>query len=343
MSPFLLKESKTTHPVLKRDWGYWQLPNGSVTAITKPHGITRRASATLWRLKQERENANIMTTEIEMRICAAVGALTAPTDEERQMSLADPSHPVWALQDKEEVSRCFDLVLKVVPKATDLPLSEYGRGSASAELIRKATSGVRAQARVVATFAAALLAPYKWGWRGADLAPSRALTALALLVDRLGQGGPRGLGLGSSHRDGAFACLGSGRRQANDGAAWDAALSSAIESLGGSILLAEDPTREVGDPLRNIVVHHKHWVHGDEEVLLSVEDLLSAAEKIWGAKVLVPLLGRSLLSQLRVEFEGCPSPTLGWWEVELASSTVSELFDRYAGVRAFVPDTANEW
>lgn len=284
-----------------------------------------------------------MTTEMLRRVSAAVNSLLYPTEEVRQMGLGNPARSVWLLQDREEVAAFFDTVLKAVPKASDLPLSEYGRGSASAELIRKATSGSRHNARVMATFAAAMLSQYKWGWRGADRAPSRALTAMALLVDRLGQGGPRGLGLGSSQREGAFACLGSGRRQANDGAAWGAALESLLEMFSGEIILSEDPAREEGDPLRSIVVRHRMWMDGEEEVLLSVEDLLSAAEKIWGAKVLVPLLGRSLFSRLRVEFEGCPSPTLGWWQVELSSSTCSELFDRYAKVKAFTPDTANEW
>lgn len=280
-----------------------------------------------------------MTTENTARVTAAVNALCTPTDEERQMSLSDPSHPVWALQDREEVAECFDAVLKTVTKASDLPLSELGRGSASAELIRTATSGSRHNARVVATFSAALLAQYQWGWRGEDLSPSRALTAMALLVDRLGQGGPRGLGFGSSQRDGSFMCLGSGRRQANDGAAWGGALESAVEFLGGSITLAEDPTREEGDLLNNIVVSHKHWGHGEEEILLSVEDLLSAAGTIPRAKVLYPLLGRSLLARLGVKFESGLA-TCGWWEVELSGSTCSELFDRYTSVE---PVRTDDW
>jgi hypothetical protein len=227
------------------------------------------------------------------RVAAAVAAMSGDCG----VSFAHGDHPVWQLADEDEVRSWFEAILAKVGKASDLPLSEQGRGSAAAELIRTATSGERHNARYRATLAAAVLAQYDWELRPSDYGPSQALTALCFEVDRLGSGGPRGLGFGASQRDGAFGRLGSGRRQANDGSAWEAAREAAAWEVGGYVL-QDVPTREEGEkPSFFAVTFNK------AEVLVDVDAICATAKKRQGG-VLYALLGRALLATHGVKFDG---------------------------------------
>jgi hypothetical protein len=120
----------------------------------------------------------------------------------------------------------LDAALAAVTKASDGPFHTEGWQQPPAhELWRKATSGARHAARVSATRAAAALAAFLW-----DLPDSAMGHAIALLVDLVGDGGPLGLGNGTSARRSPFSRLGSGRRQASDGPCWYAAAEEAFQT-----------------------------------------------------------------------------------------------------------------
>lgn len=72
------------------------------------------------------------------------------------------------------------------------------------------------------------------GW---DAEQSRVAAALLLRLDRFGVGGRDGVEGLSTDRLAPFSKLGSGRKQARDGGAWDAALSGALSDLLGSGIL----------------------------------------------------------------------------------------------------------
>jgi hypothetical protein len=225
------------------------------------------------------------------RIAAAVAAMS----QDCGVAFMHEDHPVWQLADEEEVRAWFEAILTKVGKASDLPLA--GDRTPASELIRVATSGDRHNARYRATLAAAVLAQYDWELTLPDCRPSQALTALCFEVDHIGSGGPRDLGFGSSQRDGAFSRLGSGRRQANDGPAWEAAREAAAWELGG-YELRDDPTLKEGErPLIFVVVHN------GAEAAVSIENICASAKE-HGGGVLYALLGRALLAAHSTKLNG---------------------------------------
>jgi len=148
---------------------------------------------------------------------------------------ATPAHPYLLPEEIARVEKTLATALAGVKRASEGPFHEEGWNQSPAhDLWRKATAEPRHTARVFATKVAAYFAA---AWAGSAFAdesrwmnePLKA--ALFLLIDIMGQGGPLGLGNGTSQREGAFGRLGSGRRQAQDGAAYYAAALAAFEGL----------------------------------------------------------------------------------------------------------------
>jgi len=236
--------------------------------------------------------------------------------------IADQAHPLWALENENEVRLVFEKVLSRVGKASDLPLA--GDNTPAAELLRQSTAGDRANARYYAAIAAAAVAQYEWGLRDPSYGPNRVLTALCLLVDAIGSGGSRSLGNGTSAREAPFSRLGSGRRQANDGAAWTAALDRARAAFP-LVVLKNDPTHEDGyDIIGCVAVFEGTYA---DEVYVNFENLVPG--------VFYPLLGRALLAAHGQTFEGgnplrVPGESGIGWGVELSAVTTEVAFNLHA-------------
>ena len=116
-------------------------------------------------------------------------------------------------------------------KAAELAAENAGLTGEAAELAARVGGPARHERRVQAAVTAAT----EWG---TDVGRSRpyvknTYACMALVLDRVGAFGPFGLGNpgGCSARHPAFRDLGSGRRHANDGGAWDAAIRAADEWL----------------------------------------------------------------------------------------------------------------
>lgn len=110
----------------------------------------------------------------------------------------------------------------------------FPRASKASGLWRAATAAERHAQRVASTLAAAEVEGLTLGdpeWAPFTPGEVRTLSVLALVLDRLGEGGRLGISGGRSARKGAFARLGKGRRQASDGAAYVAAAESALWRL----------------------------------------------------------------------------------------------------------------
>lgn len=134
---------------------------------------------------------------------------------------------------------------------------------AALDRFRRVGASYRAEQRALATISAA----YKHAKAIGDTAngvgnpdPSDSSVLLALVIDRIGQGGPGGVTGSATAR--MLSGLGSGRWQANDGGAYDAASVGAIKTIfaemGGpshfSALALEDYPSEWVYPLASLVV-----------------------------------------------------------------------------------------
>lgn len=97
------------------------------------------------------------------------------------------------------------------------------------------------------------------GW---DAEQSRVAAALLLRLDRFGVGGRDGVEGLSTDRLAPFSKLGSGRKQARDGGAWDSALSGALTDLLGSGILVAYAERDLtgSGPAVNF------WIRTGDEV-----------------------------------------------------------------------------
>lgn len=116
-------------------------------------------------------------------------------------------------------------------------LANHGVVGAAADLLLGVLAPARHRHRVRRAKEAALAAAHAAGHVG----PGAELAALLVLIaDMIGVGGDKGLGLGlaSTARHPGLAHLGKGRKQANDGDAWSAAVAAAAEQLAGEFPLA---------------------------------------------------------------------------------------------------------
>lgn len=108
------------------------------------------------------------------------------------------------------------------------------------EAIRKATAGPRHSWRVEqARFAAQDMALNMLATEPGKVAaePLALATAFAATVERHGVGGPFGISGAATDRLPAFSHLGKGRKQATDGAAWDAAIDETAATMPGDVTL----------------------------------------------------------------------------------------------------------
>ena len=224
--------------------------------------------------------------------------------------------------------------LATVTKASDGPFHVEGwQQSPAHELWRKATSHKRHDARVQATLSAAYLAADMWGL---VLAPIGA--AIALLIDILGDGGPLGLGNGTSQRRSPFSRLGSGRRQANDGAAWSAASEEAFTRL----LAQASGHEDVWEYSKLIIFYDNECgvsaaqagVDTDDNGQDSRWDTLPARAEFetLAANALLASVGAlpDFAVNSRVEFNLTPDQAKAWYE-------------ECSAARKAVADTANLW
>ena len=117
-----------------------------------------------------------------------------------------------------------------------IPTAENaGLTGEAAELAARVGGQARHERRVQAAVTAAM----EWAGHAESHVHRQVRARVALLLDRVGAFGPHGLGNpgGCSARHPAFAGLGSGRRYARDGTAWDAALQEADRALDGEFFL----------------------------------------------------------------------------------------------------------
>lgn len=254
--------------------------------------------------------------------------ITGSTPEERKAAFDRLLHLEMHDQLVADMAKDLAIALNAVPRESDGPLSNRDFHSPARALWRKATSGVRQEARIQATICAARFeaARHAGSMTHNNMGDIDVYAAFWLLIDMVGQGGSMGLGNGSSAREGAFGRLGKGRRQASDGACWYAAAEAAyirltlaasagLRNAATGLIITHDETAGVVAQLdgwgitvdRDDPTHDKYWVMFTDSFEL------------------FPLSGLALLHATAPD--SCPMHANAWVRFDLNIEQAAQWFD----------------